>query len=164
VDFSYFYKLGIISRAEYENLIDFITNDLRIINGQLMCYATAYYQSLHKQTKLLAELQAATDKLGAIFYADVVEPFTNGGASKLNTGDFVSQYNALFSITKETDAREPILKLNNIISDYFNKYFNAEQRFLKNIYHFRKFFESQNIYSLNHDSHLQEVKYTLDSN
>ena len=156
-------NLGIISKAEYENLMHFITNDLRIINGQLICYANAYYQSLHKQTKILAQLQANLDKIGAVFYADVIEPFACSGSSKINTTDFVATYNALFNLSKESDAREPILHLNNIIGDYFNKYFNAEQRFLRNIYNFKKFFEAKNIYSLNSESLLQEIQYTINA-
>ena len=162
IDFNYFVKIGIISKAEYENLMHFVVDDLRIINGQLMCYATSYYESLHKQVQLLADLQKYTDKLGAAFYADIIEPFTTTGNSKLNTSDFINQYDELFNYIKDLNKKEPLLTLNTIISDYFNKYFNAEQRFLKNIYNFRKFFEEPNIYSLNGENLLQHVTYEID--
>lgn len=159
IDFSYFHKIGIISYAEYTNLIRLMTNDLRIINGQLMCYATAYYESLHKQTKIIAELQAAVDKLGATFYSEVVSPYFTNGAVNANTNNFLDAYNKLFVTSNTTPT--PLLNLNNLISDYFNKYFNANQRFLKNIYAFRKYFEAPNIYATHGEDTLEKVSYSV---
>lgn len=160
MDFSYFVRQGILSGQEYENLMNYILNDLRIINGQLICYASAYFDALHKQVKTLAEIQQSLDTLGASFYSDIVEPYTASGEMSKNITNFTNHYNTTFN-HNQSAKQKTLMNLDNIVSDTFNKYFAAEQRFLKNMYDFRKYFDSTNIYSLHNDTILEDVNYTV---
>ena len=163
MDFSYFVRQGIISKAEYENIMHLLLNDLRIINGQLMCYANAYLQSLHRQTQILADLQNSLDQLGAQFFADVVQPFETSGGANTNLATFDALYTAIFDRNIEGSSRIPLLGLDNLIGEYFTKYFAAEQRFFKNMYNFRKYFEAKNVFATTTNNILQETTYTVES-
>ena len=96
MDFSYFVRQGILSKYEYEDLMKWLLNGLRIINGQLMCLANAYYYAIHERTKILSRIETDTDALGAIFYADVVEPYTKTGMISSNISNFINTYHQLF--------------------------------------------------------------------
>ena len=165
MDFSYFVRQGILSRAEYEGLMKWLVDDLRIINGQLICYADTYYHALADRVKIQSEIETSLDQLGAVFEADVIQAYTSDAAASFNLSTFESTYQSIFNKQSSTK-KDAILNLNDLISDLFNKYFNAEQRFLKNMYDFRTYFENRNIFSLTNDTILMDVNYSLinDSN
>lgn len=165
MDFSYFVRQGILSRAEYEGLMKWLMDDLRIINGQLICYADTYYHALASRVKIQSEIETSLDQLGAVFEADVIQAYTSNAAASFNLSTFESTYQSIFNKQSSTK-KDTILNLNDLISDLFNKYFNAEQRFLKNMYDFRTYFENRNIFSLTNDTILMDVNYSLinDSN
>lgn len=161
MDFSYFVRQGILSKYEYEGLMQWLLNNLRIINGQLMCLANAYYYALHERTKILSRIETDTDALGAIFYADVVEPYTKTGMISNNISNFTNTYHQLFESDNTNTQDNGLLSINTIISDRFNKFFSAEQRFLQHMYNFRKYFEDRNIFSAGAVSYLDDVKYVV---
>lgn len=165
MDFSYFVRQGILSRAEYEGLMKWLVDDLRIINGQLICYADTYYHALADRVKIQSKIETSLDQLGAVFEADVIQAYTSDAATSFNLSTFESTYQSIFNKQSSTK-KDAILNLNDLISDLFNKYFNAEQRFLKNMYDFRTYFENRNIFSLTNDTILMDVNYSLinDSN
>lgn len=137
IDFTYFLKEGIISPSEYSNLMYKIQNDLRIVNGRLLYLTDTYYRALKEKTKIIASITEQLDELAAIFHSDVVTPLSLGKSAD-SISNFSSKYNLVFS---NLDNNIPILDYNEIVSDYFEKYFNAEQKFLKNVYLFRKYFD-----------------------
>ena len=139
IDLSYFKKAGIISSAEYRDLLNLLYNKLRIINGRLLCYSKAYYTALHNKTQILAEITNDFDSLGAACQAAIVTPYETKGTVKDITY-FNSAYNHAFIAT---EARPGLMfQISETLSSFFTKYFNAQQRFLKNIYTFRKFWEA----------------------
>lgn len=164
MDFNYFVRQGILSKYEYEGLMTWLLNGLRVINGQLMCLANAYYYALHERTKILSRLEADTDALGATFYASVVEPYTKSGMISSNISEFINTYHQLFESDNTDNQENGLLSINNIIGDRFNKFFSAEQRFLQHMYNFRKYFEDKNIFSAGATSYLDEVYYTIQNN
>ena len=141
IDFTYFYKQNIISRREYNELINILYNDLRKVNGKLIYYTQAYYKAIHDKTEMLANLTNQLDTLGAAAQAAVVDSLATTGKVK-DISYFENAYNTVFN-TGEQEIMG-LLDYNSIISEYFTKYFNAQQRFLKNIYNFRKFFNTEN--------------------
>jgi len=126
-----------------------------------MCLANAYYYALHERTKILSRLEADTDTLGATFYASVVEPYTKSGMISSNISEFINTYHQLFESDNADNQENGLLSINNIISDRFNKFFSAEQRFLQHMYNFRKYFEDKNIFSAGATSYLDDVYYTI---
>lgn len=163
MDFDYFVRQGILSKFEYEGLMNWLLNGLRIINGQLMCLANSYYYALHERTKILSRLEADTDALGATFYASVVDPYTKSGMISSNISDFINTYHQLFEADNINNQANGLLNINNVISDRFNKFFSAEQRFLQHMYNFRKYFEDKNIFSAGAVSFLDDVYYTIEN-
>ena len=148
---------------EYQGLMNWLQNDLRIINGQLMCYSSAYLEGLHKQVKVLSDIESSLDTLGAQFYSDVVNPFMSTGQVKTDLSGLTEVYNNIFYQKKLTIESSSLINLNSIITQKFNQYINSEQRFLKNIYNFRTYFNSLNIFTVSSGtSNLYDVTYLLD--
>lgn len=137
IDFSYFKKI----KDEYSTLLDILQNDLRIVNGQLMFYAQSYYEALRKRTEILAILTNNLDSLGAACQAAIVTPLAETGTTK-DISYFVSAYNNVFTQPPQDNN---LMGYNDILNDYFYKYYNAQQRFLKNIYNFKKYFNDINL-------------------
>lgn len=157
IDFTYFLKEGIISPSEYSNLMYKIQNDLRIVNGKLLYLTDTYYRALKEKTKVIANITNQLDALAANFHANVVNPIAQGkNPDAIN--NFISEYNLVFS---NLDNNIPILDYNEIVSDYFEKYFNAEQKFLKNVYLFKKYFDEPCSLTFNQNSGIYE--YTLEA-
>ena len=162
INLNYFLHQGILSKYEYDGIMDWIFNGLRIINGQLMCAAHAYYTALHERTQKLSQVEIDTDTIGANFYADVVDPYTKTGTISDNISMFIKNYHELFEIEPDSSVDRSILHLNEVISDRFNKYFSADQRFLKHIYNFRQYFNDTNIYSAGASTILDDVNYVVE--
>ena len=148
IDFSYFLDNNIISKDEYNSLMNILQNELRIVNGQLMFYAQAYYTALHERTKILAELTNNLDLLGAECEASIIEPLTERGAVDiLYSDDFKNIYNNIMSSVVNPKEKIAILDYDDIVTDYLNKYINSDQRFLKNLYNFSNYFYTTNSFS-----------------
>ena len=138
-DFSYFLTNQIISPEEYGILMNSLKNDLRIVNGQLLYYSREYYNAIREKTTILSQLINTLDSLGASFNSDAVEVFKTDGSIK-NINYFTKAYDTLYAAYFKDGSATPIMNYNELLTEYFNKYFNAQQRFLKNIYNFEQFF------------------------
>jgi hypothetical protein len=119
-----------------------LKNNLRIVNGQLMYYSREYYQAIHTKTSVLADLTNTLDAVGAAFNSDVIEPYKTNGSIE-NIEHFNKAYSTMLEKYFKTDTTTPIINYDELLTEYFNKYFNAQQRFFKNIYNFKKFFNQK---------------------
>ena len=161
INFKYFYDNNIISKKEYEEISNKVTNELRKINGELLWYSQAHYNAIHRQTKIIADLTNKLDLLGATFQSDFVSPLENYGSISADIDRFTNAYNDVFSGQKHNIEEKTLINLDSIKEEYVTKYFNAQQRFLKNIYNFRDFFYQNNgLYGTD----LYEHKLTLTNN
>lgn len=138
IDFSYFLENKIINKKEYNSLQNIIKNTLRKVNGQLLAYTKAYYQATKKKIETLAGITNNIDSIGAAFQSDVVDKYAVDGSVE-SIDYFLTAYEQWSQTKKEKDL---LLNLNSILADYANKYIKAQQRFLKNIYNFRQFFNA----------------------
>ena len=161
VDFSYFLHHNILSKAEYESLMDLFMNDIRIVNGQLMAASQSYYRALHQQTKIMSDLTAKIDTLGAEFYASVIRPYSEEGAIH-SLEDFDKAYRSLFQNNNQAQ-KTSIVNYNELLSETFVNYFDAEQRFLRNIYNFRNYFNTVNSFSSQANACIALDKLQLDT-
>lgn len=139
IDFSYFYNQNIINKSEYNELMNIIKNELRIVNSRLLIYSNQYYQAIHKKTEILSKLESNLDSLGAAFHADVVSYFTNNGSVK-DYSHFQKAYDNVSDNYLKNIKTTPIMNYEELKTEYLNKYFKAQQRFLKNIFNFSNYF------------------------
>lgn len=141
IDFRYFYDHNIINRYEYATLIDTLYNNLRIVNGRLLFYSQAYYEALHNKTSIIAALTNDLDALGAACQADIVRPFAENGAIADDITAFDNAYTLYMNYqTSNQTQNSTIIGWSDTINEYWNKYWSAQQRFLKNIYNFTNYF------------------------
>lgn len=141
IDFRYFYDHNIINRYEYATLLDILYNNLRIVNGRLLFYSQAYYKALHKKTETIAKLTNSLDALGAACQADIVRPFAENGAISDDITAFDNAYTLYTDYqTSNQTQNSTIIGWSDTINEYWNKYWSAQQRFLKNIYNFTNYF------------------------
>lgn len=141
IDFNFFLNQNIISKSEYNKIWDILKNQLRIINGQLLLYTQSYYEAIHKKTELLSKLIEDLDSLGAAFQADVINPYLEHG--RIDNIDYFDEgYKTIISRYFSSTTPTSIINYNELLTEYFNKYYKAQQRFLKNIYNFRTYFNT----------------------
>lgn len=140
-DFNYFYNHKIINRKQYQDLNVLIQDDLRKANAQLLLYSQLYYQELKNKTEKIAKLESQIDTLGAIFNAEFIQPFNE--KKPFESSGFVTAYSSLFKDTTLQAANITLLDYAKTISGYINKYINAEQDFLKNMYLFTNYFNQK---------------------
>lgn len=138
IDFRYFYEHSIITSAEHQALLNTLQNDLRKANAKLLLYTQLYYQAIQTKTKIMANLSAKLDKVGAVFQSDLINPFMLNGRANATT-EFSLAMSDLFASSTETIR---LMNYYETLSDYVNKYFNSEQSFLKNMYLFREYFNA----------------------
>ena len=162
IDFNFFLNQNIISKSEYNKIWDILKNKLRIINGQLLLYTQSYYEAIHKKTELLSKLLEDLDSLGAAFQADVVNPYLEHG--RIDNIDYFDEgYKTIISRYFSSTTPTSIINYNELLTEYFNKYYKAQQRFLKNIYNFRTYFNT--LIDWGNKSKLYEYKIEIvDSN
>lgn len=144
IDFKYLYDANIISKNQYSELGDYFNNKLRIINGQLALYSNEYYTAYHKKTTTLADLLSQLDSLAAMAEADLIQPYQDTGKVISSIDNFQLAYSLLWDDKKESATKTSIIDYDKTITYYSKLYFNAQQRFLKNIYNFRKYFNENN--------------------
>lgn len=146
IDFSYFLSHSLISPKMFNVLNQQLINDLRKINGRLLAYSQQYYQALHSKTELLSKITNKIDLLGARFQADILDAFVNTGQHQAQT-DFMNIYASLF--LPNDSSGTGVIDYAQTVNSYWTKYINAEQRFLKNIYNFRNYFNQPKTFFLN---------------
>ena len=137
-NFDYFLKHNITTPYEYNELMQQIKNNLRIVNGQLLCYAKEYYNSLQTKVELIASLESSAENLHASLYSDGIVQYEKQGFVS-NFSDFVSSYSSISSSYRNYYT---VYGAQEIQNNYFTKFFNAQQRFLKNIYEFTRYFNT----------------------
>ena len=140
--FDYFQKIGLISKSQLKKVNNIISNDLRKVNGELLLYANDYYQALHKRTETVANLLAQFDSLGAAAESDIITPYSTDGKITFPTNYFDAAYGSIFTPTFNKTTKTQLTAYDDLITNYSNLYFNAQQRFLKNLYQFRNYFNS----------------------
>ena len=140
--FDYFQKIGLISKSQLKKVNNIISNDLRKVNGELLLYANDYYQALHKRTTTVADLLAQFDSLGAAAESDIITPYSTDGKITFPTNYFDAAYGSIFTPTFNKTSKTQLTAYDDLITNYSNLYFNAQQRFLKNLYQFRNYFNS----------------------
>ena len=96
---------------------------------------------MHKKTNLVAELTNDLDALGAACQADIIRPFTENG----EIADDISAFDKAYELyttyqTSNQSQNSAVIGWSDTINEYWNKYWRAEQRFLKNIYNFTNYF------------------------
>lgn len=138
IDFKYFVNKGVLTEREYQLVMSDVLNKIRIINGKILCYASQYYNAIKSKTEILASLETSVESLHAELQAEGIVPFSESGASK-DLKNFITKNSELVNLYS---SQTPLFNANQIQNDYLNKCFKAEQRFLKNIYNFTKYFNS----------------------
>lgn len=144
IDFKYMSDANIISKKQYLEIEDYFNNKLRIVNGQLALYSNEYYTAYHKKTTTLADLLSQLDSLAAMAEADLIQPYQDTGKVVTSLENFKLAYSLLWQDKKQSAEKTSIIDYDKTITYYSKLYFNAQQRFLKNIYNFRKYFEENN--------------------
>ena len=161
IDFTYFLKQHIISKDEYNSLMDTIQNKLRIQNGKLIFLTDEYHRALKTKTTIISQITEQVDNLAATFDADIVQPLLEGK----KPDDISRVYNLYQQVINIDQNSNRILNYTELLSDYFEKYFNSEQCFLKNIYAFRKYFEDPFNQDINASIHSYTITATpVDNN
>lgn len=138
INFDYFREHSIINTSEYTELMQLLQNKLRKANAKLLYYSQEYYKAIQSKTIILGELSSKLDLIGATFQADVINPYLEDGRVTKTT-DFVLSMSDLWSNSKQEVS---LLNYYETLTDYVNKYHNAEQTFLKNMYLFNDYFNS----------------------
>ena len=141
INLEFFLKQGIISKYEYNYITSLLRNDLRIINGQLLLATSSYYEAIHTKTKVLSEVINDLDSLGASFNSDVISSYMNNGSVD-DIKYFKEAYDTLVAKYYSSVTSTPLANYDDILTEYLNKYFKAQQRYLKNVYNFKTYFNS----------------------
>ena len=148
INFEYFLRKGILTEEQYQELLKLVKENLRIANGYLLFYRKQYYDSLRQKTAYLANLDAMIDNYFANFEDGIISHYQNGEA----ISDFIGIDKA--SSLTEAALKEiyyqanpgstiPMISADVTIGSTMTSYFNAQQNFLKNIYFFRKFWNTK---------------------
>ena len=148
INFEYFLRKGILTEKQYQDLLKLIKENLRIANGYLLFYRKQYYDSLRQKTAYLADLDAMIDNYFANFEDGIISHYQNGEAISDFIGiDKASSLTeaALKEIYYRADPSStiPMISADVTIGSTMTNYFNAQQNFLKNIYLFRKFWNTK---------------------
>lgn len=139
IDLSYFYSNNTIDKAQYNLLKNSLTNDLRIVNGKLLLYSNQYYQAIHQKTTEMSKILKAIDSLNAAAQSDIISVYAKKGA----IAD-TQVFNSAYTLYKgdNSDTKISLANYDETMSEYIRLYWSARQRFLKNAYNFRKYFNS----------------------
>lgn len=167
INFEYFLRKGILTEEQYQELLKLIKENLRIANGYLLFYRKQYYDSLRQKTAYLANLDAMIDNYFANFEDGIISHYQNGEAIKQFIGiDKASSLTeaALKEIYYQANPGStiPMISADVTIGSTMTSYFNAQQNFLKNIYLFRKFWNTEcNIEAAKEDNWTNGQWYVL---
>ena len=147
INFNYFQNHSIINKSEYASLMRLLENNLRKINAKLLLYSHLYYHAIQQKTKILASLSSKIDLVGATFQAQFINPLTTNGKIT-DTAEFEF---AMSDLLSTYDEPTKLITYYETLTDYVNKYINAEQAFLKNMYLFREYFETTTNFGTLHE-------------
>ena len=140
INLSYFYDHNIINKFEYQSILDTLNNRLRIVNGRLLYYSKNYYDSVKEKVKNLAAIQERLDSLGAACAGELVDKFRTSGSISTDLKYLDAAYkNAFLTNIK---MKTPLSGYYSVLNDTISKYFDSQQRFLRNIYKFRQYWET----------------------
>ncbi len=164
INFDYFLDHNLFTKSEYTILMDKLNNSLRIANGQLLSYTKSYYEAIRQKANIIADLNNSFDSLGAAWNSDINTVISEKGQlpnlkNQNNQSNPTQYFDTAYNTVFNAKPKVPTFLLNrdSLITEYFNKYFLAEQRFLKNIRTFKNYFESPV------DTHLKGL-YTTEFN
>lgn len=164
INFDYFLDHNLFTKSEYIILMDKLNNSLRIANGQLLSYTKSYYEAIRQKANVIADLNNSFDSLGAAWNSDINTVINEKGQlpdlkNQNNQSNPTQYFDTAYKTVFGEKPKVPTFLLNrdSLITEYFNKYFLAEQRFLKNIRTFKNYFESPV------DTHLKGL-YTTEFN
>lgn len=140
IDFSYFLNHNIINLEEYQALLNVVKNDLRVVNGQIIYYNNAYQTALKEKTETLSKLLSQLETLNATVFAELVDKYAREG--KITNTEYFDKVYA--GVQKELNnfVGTSILDREDLMTEYANNYFKAQQSFLKNMYNFYDYFNS----------------------
>lgn len=152
----------------YKKIEDILFNDLRIINGKILAYRQSYYSALQNKVSLISEASVFNDKNGSLILNATIN---NSGVGAKNTlQEFYDSCKSSAAAAEyiKNNFNTPLNKVSVLDKDetitYYGKlYRSALQRFLKNIYYFRKYYteyKNSNYYKENH-SFSDAQKYQL---
>ena len=94
IDFNYFLKTKVLTQIEYNTLMDKINNDLRVVNGKILYWSSAYYEALKKSADTTAKILSKIDSLSAHFNSEIIIPYANGRTPQSNNS-FQKLYNEM---------------------------------------------------------------------
>lgn len=161
IDFSYFLESNIINKYEYNSLTNIVNNTLRKVNGRLLAYTKEYFSQIESKVKAISDLTDKVDSIGAAFQSDVIDTYARDG-EVTDTTYFEQAYNTFMGAwSKKEDGKTDLIQYNELLKDYANKYINAQQRFLKNVYNFREYFNSKVLWGPT-SSEIYERTLTID--
>lgn len=140
IDFSYFLNHNIINLEEYKILLDTIKNDLRIVNGQIIYYNTSYQAALKEKTETLSNLLSQLETLNATAFAELTDKYAREG--KINNIEYFDRVYIGVQQALNKYTGTSILDREDLMTEYANNYFKAQQSFLKNMYNFYDYFNS----------------------
>lgn len=146
INFDYFLDQKVLDSNEYHSLLNIFKNNLRIINGKLLYYSKEYFNALRQKTKIISDLLSKFDMIGAWIKNNIIDSYSLEGKIEPRN-DFKELYNQTLKTNLTQNNKGLLINFNETISEYFNKYFKSQQRFLKNIYNFKNYFNQLNRYS-----------------
>ena len=146
IDYTYFIKAGLLSKLQERDINKRLYNNLRKINSDILLNSSAYYGRIHAQTKYLADMTNNIDAVGAEV-SNIESIYKQKGPSNdYNTNNFLQRWSILQSSITGTNSRNNttnFMDLYETTSDYMRKFLNARQRCLKNLYNFRRYFNTE---------------------
>lgn len=145
IDFSYFSKNGILSPIQMNDLNNRVYTTLRKINSEILITAATYYSRLKTQTTYLSEMTNGIDTVGAELSTIVTQYREKGCEQKISGENLLMRWNFLQHSIAGSDSSKQnesslFMDLYETTSNYMEKFLNARQRCLKNLYNFKKYF------------------------
>lgn len=150
INLDYMLKNHLLTKKEYINLWDKLSNDLRIVNGKMLYYQTNYYNFLKASTKWIADINTKLISYGGAFQKDIIDIIEPHDTQTIvnkpisypgDESDFKKEYDNLY---KKLPIKSILINYTTLIEEYGNKLIKANQEFLKNIYLFDEKFKEIN--------------------
>ena len=141
INFDYFRTNGFFSQNEYDKLFNSIYNDLRIINGKRIFYTSQYLTNLSETNSLINNFNNIniTNSLAAWEYG-IKKTIDSSGIVGTNFERFNNNFPLLES---GLTSSKKFINRSTLLTEQINLFDSAHQKFLRNIYLFRKTWEEQ---------------------
>ena len=144
IDFNYFLDQNLVTKYEYAELLNILQNKMRVLNGKILAYSDIYFKAMQDKVDSINKILIDFDAFGGAVQENIITPIEISGSLLAGgktladmASDFNRSYNQYYRKTKNTT---PIIDYDKTITEYFNKYFNAQQGFLKHLYEFKEYF------------------------